>query len=1373
MLIDPVIYDIATPVSSLNVTLQGSGGGAEVSGFIFSPEGGTFSSGAIEGGYSWEYKFILMSSSEQFTIQSFDYLGNTSSEISKNINYSLNSPIINSPGIPKTLTDNKSFLNSSFNIFDTEKGNFLLDGIISGDYLIGISGKNTNILKKIIEVNEKFLVTEMFPNSWSFGDNVKIYSSKDRPVYKANKLKLKASGVVDSSAQKVIYTTDGNFDPIKVYANLVEPYNIDNTNNLLRLVVNGFEKEIILFEGNNRSASSIVEEINSYFNFNIAYLEQIGLNTPFIFFLQSRTLKVFETSASNYFKICKGEFSFAKQITVQGNVVNIGRCEVALNVNANRNLNLNIDGTNLQLTLPINETVTPSQIAQGLNDQAGRCVASPGPNGLTLIAKDNIDVLNNVELLDLETSVSGTANLNDREWNLDIDIFDNNLTVSVAAIDAFGDLTDLNDLDVFYQIDAPVLTEDLGSIVEENTENCVAKLPIEEDVVLLSGNYDEEGSGVLINGQPVFAEGGNWTVELSDLDEGDNEITLNTVDKFGTPSENFTLNIPFSNPQNQGAKEDEDESLRWSFGEVIGGASARNVRKNIEAVKNIIQPIADLLKGILKILKIARAFIQDNVLNFLNKIRKEIQKFINDVVSLIKDLANGAGIYLISTIPKPSEVKNTQDLLNRLRTGGSNVGDYLSAGVGGAFDGFIESLVASFDDPFDANRPQLGQNVRAGGYSLAVADNNNALSKFLQSLSQINAIYSRELIDFSFAAPRNVRLLNENKRVVITWESGLGFVPGRYIVLRSTVPGGSPKTVNIKNNVLKRNASRFTKEDEYNKNTGKPVACYEVVGFLPINGLDVSKYENVPRNEVSEFLAGVSALGSVLRSGLNNFRYIDGKSTPLDRRQKQLVDGLIQGPNELSNFIDNTAGDVTVTTKEGRRLSVTKGVDNAVQFLDKIRDSLLYQQGSSERDIENGKTYFYKIVSDNFDNNLRVGTTICSDKFSKLFDSAGFEAVGYPSNPELEFIEEELFFQFDEPENDEDKGTLYKLSGSVFNNETGLIDGTGLKVFVDNQEITRRLDKVYYDKGVFKLKKENTPKFSVTAKYWTKKFINTTRSKVIGRNRGDFEFKKDDIANNTLVIVVGNSSLSDSIQTLAKESGFLTLSSLNSFLNKFKEIGVQVQTVNFVRDFGTFNTINKTAEEVASIIREQTSGIRVSVDRENRIVLMDDLNADPFLGSKIVIASTNTVLGFKAGDSDSVKVVGYPPDWTRVSMLDLFPVLGDISRYIEENSQNFLRSLEDASQAVLDFIDTLIKKVEVLSDIIKRLQDLIASLVNLLSFQAGFWYLRIPSKPGGNEYLKRALRSSTNRPNADFAAGILIVYGDGGTQKILDFLFKN
>lgn len=1382
MLINPVIYDLDTPVSSLNVTLQGSGGDLDVSGFIYSPEGGIFSSGAIDGGYSWEYKFILMSSSEEFKIKSFDSIGNTSEEVSKNISYVLNPPLILSPGIPKILTESISSTGSSFDKFQTLNGNFINDGVIPGDYLLGTSGKNTNSLKKILEVKEKFLITELLPNSWKENDSIKIYSNKDRPKYKANKLKLKLNGKINSSAQKVLYTTEDNFDPIKIYANLTEEYSINSSNNLLRIVANGQDETIILTEGNNRTAQSIVGEINSYFNFTVAYLEQIGPNLPFIFFIQANTLKIFNTSASNYFQICKGDFLFAKQIPIQGNVVNIGKCEVILNINANRNLNLNIDDINLQLTLPVNNSITPSQIAQELNAQAGKCVASPGPNGLTLIAENNLNVLNNVDFLNLKTSQTGLADLNksedseDSEWNLSLEIFDNNLKCSFAALDAFGELTDLSDQEIEYKISPPTFTEETEQEIENNTINCEARLPVEENVLTLSGNFDTEGVGVLINGNSIFTQQDTWTVDLTDLAVGDNEIILNTVDKFGTPSDDLVLKIPRTDPRNQDADQDPEEALAWDFSNNIGGASAENIRSNIKAVQNFLKPFTDILVGVKNLLVIARVFIQENITPFVNKIRKEIQKFIDDVVGVIKDLANGAGIYLISTIPKPSEVKNYQDFLNRLRTGGSNQGNYLTSS-GGAFDGFVESLISSFDDPFDPNRPQFSENVVAGGYSLAIADTNDALSSFLRSLNQLVSIFSRELIDLSFSAPKNIRISNENKRVVLTWDSGTGFRPGRYLVLRSTQPGGLPQNTNVKTNILKRNASRFKVEEKIDKKTGKLVVSYDVIGIVNYNSLDSSKYENLDINDnrLETEIKAMAAVGSFISSGLNKFRFIDGKASSLDRKQKQLVDSLFRGPQEFSNFIDNTAGPVNASANRGTRtFSVTKKFDSAIQFFDSIRDGFLYQQESSEIDLENGKTYFYKIVCDNEEKILKVGDVLYSDKDSKILDSAGFELVGTPSNIELVYVEEELFDQFDSPSAPELKGQLYKLKGSVFNRDEAVINGTGLTVLVDNQEVTP--EKIYYDKGIFLLKDTNIPKFSVTAKYWTKKEINTTRPMLVGKNKGNFIFRKDDFSSKTLTLMVGNSSsgasLAEELANIGSKKGFTSASEVSRLLSKTQDLGVAAQVVTFVRDFGQADQIELTADEVASLIREQTFGVRVSVDKNNRIVLMADINPDPFFGSKIMILSANTVLGFEANQTSSVKVFGYPPNWSRISMLDLFPILGDISRYIEENSQNFLKSLEDASKAIVDFIETLIRKVEMLQDIIKRLEELITSLVNLLSFEAGFWYLRIPAKPGGNFYLKESLRKSINRPNSDFAAGVLLVYGDGGTKRVMDLIFN-
>ena len=1361
----PVIYNnLDIPVSSLNVHLEGSGS-SETSGFIYQPTGGIFSSGSISNGFYWNYEFVLMSENQEFSIQSFDVSGNLSPISKINIEYEIKPPLILSPGNPRILSINESSTGSSNTKFQTLIGNFLEEGVIVGDYVLGISGRNQNQLNKVREVSETYLITDPFNFFWKMGDQIKIYPNNQRPVYKTNKLAYEAKGLVDSSAEKVLYTTSENFDLIKIYAGIEEDYSITNENKFFSLKIDGITKNFDLDLGI-KTASEIAFKINQEFNKPVAFVELVNLDSSAVFFIQGKKIEVFETPASIYFKMCKGDFNLAKNIPISGSVVNLGKCEVVLNTeDTARNLNLNIDGNILQYTIPLGQTTTPSSIALALNTQAGKCVASPGPNSITLIASDNLDVLNDVGFLNLDQSKSGVADLNNGEWSLNLEVPANLFTVSLVAQDKFGNTSEINSLDNEYQISTPVLLNPFEEI------DCVGVLPVEEEIVNIFGEYDSEGSGVQINGLNVNSLDGNWSIDLDNLQEGKNVFSIVTIDKFGTPSIPRDIAVDYKNPFNQPALEEEEENLRWTLEAGVTGTGPEKIKKYAEKIKSLFSPYLSAIKIIKTFLQQARSLIKSKVLGNINQLVKSVQNFINEAVGFLNDFSRGAGIYLISTIPKPSEVQDPKKFLDRLRTGGSREGNLIS-GTTGAFDGFIDSLVSSFDDTLDPYRPQFSSAVKTGAYCLAIADNGDGLANFIQSLNQMSLIVNQQLINAALSAPINVRVSNENKRVVLTWSSsGSGIKPGIYTVWRSENPGGKNNIKKIKNTVFKKNSSKFFEEKDIDPNTGQPYVEYQYLGKIDFNSIDTTKYVSNLKNQSAlkllykAPLETLSASNDFLNSYTSNFRFIDGKVTPEETRNNKLTEAVLAGQESISTFLGDTFSDFDYRVSVSSRgttigsLSYRDLTVGSVNFLNRIRDSILYRTSSTEVDLINGKIYYYKIIP--FFKGENVPSKFSFREVSKIQNrSTCVEVIGCPQNPILEFIQEDLTYQFDFPENKDDKGLVYVLQGSIYNNRTGLIAGyfdDALTVKVDGGIV--KPSKILFDKGVVYLDPSNKPTTSIVFSYWGKKEINTTRAKIIGRNRGGFTFKKINTKDNVLSIRVG--PFANSLDIDYQPSGGYIYNTV-SF----------VQKVSFVADFGDNNERFLTAEEVASIIRNQTYGVRVSVDRENRIILMDDSNVDPAVGSSISILEDNNVLGFKAGDKDNITIAGFPPNWNRVSMLDLFPVLGELSRYIEDTSQNFLRALEDVARSIEDYINTLIQRVDALNEIIVKLSELAQKLADILGFTGGIWYLRIPTKSGGVEYLKTSLINSTNKPRSYLAAGIMFVYGDGATEKALGSIFK-
>ncbi|MDB4330350.1 hypothetical protein N9948_01370 [bacterium] len=1269
----PVIFPIDDPVSSLSVHLDGSGS-IDTSGFIFSPSGGDFASGFATSGYAWSYDFNLMQETEVFSIAAFDASGDVSPSASVIINYELQPPIILTPGQAKSITDDTSATGSTEDTFVTLVGDFNQDGVIIGDYVLGISGKNSTELKEVNQVEDTYLVTEPFPFPWESGDKIKIFNDLDRATYHANQLYFQSTGIVDESAQSVLYTTCG-FEPITVYAELPELYEIDSSNDLLHFIVDGEEVILNLTHGSDITAQEIIDEINSYFSKDVAFIEQPNILLPAVFFIRGIKVNIVETTGSIYFEICPGDFLFANTLAATGTIGPTDDCDIVLQDSDSRTIDVNIDGNIVRVTLPEQEELNPIAIAEELNSQSGKCIASAGTSSVVLLGSNTLNVNQDLPFLGLDACAEGLANVNNNagdinsDFNLDFTIFGNDFTLTVIAEDPFGNRTEESTLDVNYQIDPPTLGEEIiNAIVDDQIESS-------QDIYTLLGNYDIEGASVQINGVVVFTSNGGWTVDQP-LVEGENILNIATIDIFGTPSNLNTLNANYTNPNTTPVVLDNTGAgLQWRS--ITSPSFApEDVRRIMEAINDILDPIIGFLDAIASLLKIVRAFIVDTLLAFLNVIRNAIQSFIDDILEVLRDLVNGAGIFICSTIPKAGDVRDAQDFFDQIQIG---------------FDGFVDTLAKSFDDPLDPFRPQLSDNITTGGYVLAVADTGGIVN-FLNAIKQIQQIVEKEILDYALSYPKNLKISNENQRCVITWTSPDGLRPGAYEIRRSKVSGGEEVIKKVKIGNPRNGQNSFVDESKKDKTTGELDKTYPKIGTL--NDTQV----------------------------LKEFRFIDGIATGQENSEASI----------------------------GQQV-----IDGTINALDAFRDGVLVVQGSTNAPLVNGQTYFYKVIP----------TYLGADDVGQ-----SFELLGTPQNPELIFVEEFLNDQIKKA-NDPSKplGTTYILSGAIFDDSTAVFadDPSHLEVLVDGGVVPP--ENIIYNKGLVYLKEENIPKSTIKFSYWTKKEINATRARLTGTEQGEFTFKKNDPDGNTLEILVGpKSSQASNLGT--GTTGATTLS--------------LAQKITFVRDFRGGEELTLPSDEVVSIIRTQTAGLKVTIDRFNRIVLIDDQNVNPYLGSKLEIKKGNRVLGFSdtANQINPIRVTNYiseagpiggtPPDWFRVSVADLFPVINDMVRYIENTAQNFLKSLESASLALVDFIDLLLKKIEALSDIAKRLRDLIEEALNILTIKGGFWFLQIPAQPGGNAYLQESLLNSTGRPDSDYAAGVMFVYGDGATQKAIDFIFK-
>lgn len=1237
----PIIYPIDTPVSSLEIHLQGETD-SSASGFVFSPTGGTFTSGSVSGTTLWSYDFILMAESQDFTIASFDASGVISPSSSFNITYELPPPIILEPGTPKTIRDNVSTSASTSENFVTMNGDFADEGIVVGDQVLSVDGPNINEISKIINVSEKIIKVEPFPYSFNEGNTIKIYSNEERPFYTSNKLDVIFSGKTKSSAKKVIYTTPLYQKP-RYYSQINENYIIDSSNNTLHLVVDGKERIIELSQSSSLTKEDIVFEINNYFDYDVAFTSQ---NT---FYLEAVTLEIKNANGNIYFGFEEGSWSLAY-------IVNFPD-EFTLKEDDSNLVNLKIEDRDIRFTVEKENLKTKQEIINKINDSyPNGKVAFSGEDKLIFLANKIIHVKNTLDAVNLVENVVGEAVLSGEEWLFNFRIFKNSNTLNILVLDAFDRLTESSVLTVNYKIDPPLLS--------------TTNLDVSLNVVDLRGSYDTEGQGVKINNLDAFSSGGSWSLKLENLVEGDNTVEAVTVDSFGGTSDPLNFTVTYTNPNNKPVEPGtSDPNLQWAY-VATPSIAPEELIKVVEAIDSIFDPVISILETIKSILSIVRSFIVDNVASFVNLLKNAVQQFLDSILETIDNLINGSGIFILSTVPKYQDLANTSEFFERISQG---------------FSGMISTMTRSFDDNLDPNRPQLGDDVVAGGYALAASDT-GGVQEFLNAINQLTGIVQKEVLDYGLSSPQNINALGENERVVLTWESPDGIRPGAYEIYRSKYPNGEPQFVKVKNNATRDQQSSYREEPEIDPTTGQPVTKWDLIGTLSDNQI------------------------------YKEFRFTDGIFT----RQEE----------ENQNFANQTA------------TNLSNGVINS---LADFRDSVLVQSGQTGKALKNGEQYFYKIIP----------TFIGSDQKGE-----SFTVSATPQRPELEMITDSLTSQINNfDKNTGTTGLVYTLQGAVFDNTTGLFASDPseqhLEIIVDGGLV--KPSKVIYNKGIVYLKATNKPRVSIQATYWTKKLFRLTRARIEGSVSGPFTISKNDPSSNTLKIQVGASS--------SKASNLGTGGSSPTRLS-------MVQSVKLVRDFGNFEQKELSSDEVISLIRSQTAGLRVTRNRNNQIVLIDDQNPNQSVGSTLKIVEGNKSLGFETGQtSEAGPQGGTSPDWFRLSPADLFPEINDILRYVENTLNQFFKGLDSATNALSDFIDLLIQKVEALQDIIERIKELVKKATDILTVQAGLYYLKIPPQTGGNNYLKSALQNATGAPNGDFAAGVLLVYGDGATQKALDFLF--
>ena len=135
-----------------------------------------------------------------------------------------------------------------------------------------------------------------------------------------------------------------------------------------------------------------------------------------------------------------------------------------------------------------------------------------------------------------------------------------------------------------------------------------------------------------------------------------------------------------------------------------------------------------------------------------------------------------------------------------------------------------------------------------------------------------------------------------------------------------------------------------------------------------------------------------------------------------------------------------------------------------------------------------------------------------------------------------------------------------------------------------------------------------------------------------------------------------------------------------------------------------------------------------------------------------------------------------PPDFDGILIKDIVPGWGEFFQTLENFVKQLKGVISDSSQLIQDMID-MIAEIE---EFLQYLIDIIDKFLGFFRItlpSEGVFALYIPNQSGGNEALKKELKSAKGIPEMSYASGILFVgteadklIAGGGSKNPIDLL---
>ena len=828
-------------------------------------------------------------------------------------------------------------------------------------------------------------------------------------------------------------------------------------------------------------------------------------------------------------------------------------------------------------------------------------------------------------------------------------------------------------------------------------------------------------------------------------------------------------------------------SLKWKA-LALEDLIPKPIQKAAEKISNIMSIIITVLNFINGLLTTLKAFIID-LLNPLVAIIKGIQLLIKD---LLNDLAN-SGIYYLQILPVDPRItpKSYPEIFNGTTACANDIFDYEGLDVFNSIKGgskvFFNKIVLSLDDSGDARRPKFSNSTAAG--CLVIAMDSGDIFKLVNLIVKLTKVLQLEF-KARFNPPTNLTAIASNGSVSLTFTGNGGLLPNAFLIFRSETAGGEL--------IKETTTDKLTKKETVVYRTdlnGRLVKRYNLVGVTTMQE-QLAKIFKISNNEAQNMFEAAAYNMKGLIANLDraiSMQFIWEDVTVTNDKSYSYV--LVSASVDIDNLSKITSN---VKYSDDLLTTIAAGSDIKNNPKPALTSDVtgIYGAGdfSTEISVTPKSTFKANITGANRCRNYR-----CSNEIEVTEESEASSISTFLQLKNKNVIISTLVITTKKSEE-----TVYR---TILPTQYKVQEGTTGTIVIFNAGIVTTGDKI---KAVYSYRQ-----------FTKSKEIQETQLINYSPNSAAFSIDQYTIQTQQKLLVKDSFVILNAVATAANKSLIIepTIVSINEtngiiVINSnipatFANNGNGIMKLNFSYSYylapdTMFRCVNTEFNSFYFDVVKCDDGTNkkcrgfdnrscyfnagtscTNKGNSSRLVLqrVTDKNGQ---STSTSLTSENIPfatffdpvycqLGITAQRCDGYSQVapragykGTPPDWTSISLGDLFPAIYALAKFIDDFLTALINSLKGMAQAIIDFISLIQKKITDLTNLLSKIKTYVDILAN--DFKGGgFYLLNVPPQVGGNEYLKQAITNATNGPSSDecgYTAGVVLAYGGPSASNV-------